>query len=61
MPIKSERNERPDVETAPNRRRPWHTPNFTTLDVNATEGGGNGGNHGGGGGGGNCYTSWKCS
>ena len=35
-------------------RRPWHTPGFSTLEVDATEGGGGGGNH--------CWNSWnKCS
>lgn len=63
MALKIDPSERPKPETGfavpskPQGRRPWHTPGFSTLEVDATEGGG-----GGGGGGNHCWNSWnKCS
>jgi hypothetical protein len=35
-------------------RRPWHRPDFLTLEVSATEQQGNGNN-------GHCWNRWKCS
>jgi hypothetical protein len=68
---KAERTEKsiqqqPAGTSQPKIRRPWHQPDFSTLDVKATSGGGGGGGGGGGwgggGGGGNhCWNSWKCS